>query len=136
MIGTECHDAEHKCANRDIAHDAPFAEAQRRDQAHTERLFLIDNFVISLDENDFAAPDLFEADAVDGQDGIRIDIGILQDDDTIFLKPLQDEVAAVPESHDGRQGLPLEVAKALPIEPDKARRQSGGLGAFDQLRHR
>ena len=78
MIGVSARKLSNDRANRDVADHPSLAEYQRRDQADAERLRLIGNVVIALDENDFAGPDLFESHLVDDQQRIFGRIRILQ----------------------------------------------------------
>ena len=55
-------EAQDNRANGDIANDPPLTKYQRRNKTEAERLFLVGNLIIALDENDIAAPGVLEPD--------------------------------------------------------------------------
>ena len=104
----------------------------------TERLALVGNLVVALDENDVAAPGVLEADLIDDKLRVIARIGILQDDARIVRaagKAHQHHAGAVLERDDCRERL-LQVAQPVPIEMRDLGLQASRVRAFEKLRDR
>src|SRR5262249_54762162 len=101
-------EAQKERAQGDVANNPAFTENQRCYETYAERLTLVRDLVVAVDENDFASPGVFESDAINDKQCVTAAIGILKHHASLVIfaiHPKQYHAAAMPEYDDCGQRL-------------------------------
>src|SRR5262249_31516308 len=131
-------EAQKERAQGDVANNPAFTENQRCYEIYAERLTLVRDLVVAVDENDFASPGVFESDAINEKQCVTAAIGILKHHASVVIfaiHPKQYHAAAMPEYDDCGQRL-LKRRERTPFQMEQASFKPGRSRAFQQLRNR